>query len=223
MGIAEMVFAILSASATALGSVGGLLWWVYRRGQASGADRARREAGQRTQAEADARIQALEKLIAETRVELASLQPKRRRALARRNSAWRFTARCDLACAYIAMCMGIRIGTGRHFVVIRPESGFPAAGQPGSSVCTAWTTTELPGFTQGGDRGRLLCARRLPDGMRAGWPALVAGDVPYPSADRCLPLPRAALFVAQLACGCPPTGRRIVPGKPACPAGALRQ
>jgi hypothetical protein len=65
MGTAEAVFAILSASATALGVLGGLLWWVYKRGQASGAEKAKRE--------------ALEQVVAEIRTQLSATQPKRRR------------------------------------------------------------------------------------------------------------------------------------------------
>ena len=65
MGTAEAVFAILSASATALGILGGLLWWAYKQGQASGVEVAKRE--------------ALEQVVAEIRAELAAIQPKRRR------------------------------------------------------------------------------------------------------------------------------------------------
>jgi hypothetical protein len=79
MSIAQAVFVILSASATVLGGLVSLLWWVFRRGQASGAEKARHQADQRAQAQADAKIQALEKLVTEMRAELASMQPKRRR------------------------------------------------------------------------------------------------------------------------------------------------
>ena len=79
MGVAEAVFAILSASATVLGGLGGLLWWAYRRGQASGSAKARNEADQRALAQADAKIQALESRVAEVQAELAAMQPKRRR------------------------------------------------------------------------------------------------------------------------------------------------
>ena len=79
MGIAEAVFAILSASAVVLGGLGSLLWWVYRRGQASGAETAGHKADQRAQAQADAKIQALERRVAAMQTELASMQPKRRR------------------------------------------------------------------------------------------------------------------------------------------------
>ena len=79
MGTAEAIVAILSASATVLACMGSLLWWTYRRGQTSGAEKAKHEADQRAQAQADAKIQALERLVAETRAELASMQPKRRR------------------------------------------------------------------------------------------------------------------------------------------------
>jgi type VI protein secretion system component VasK len=79
MGTVEAILATLSASATVLGCLGSLLWWTYRRGQASGVEKAKREADQRAQAQADAKIQALERLVAEMRAELASMQPKRRR------------------------------------------------------------------------------------------------------------------------------------------------
>lgn len=79
MGIPQAVLAVLSASATVLGGLGSLLWWAYRRGQVSGAEKAGHEADQRAQAEAAAKIQALERLVAEMQAELASMQPKRRR------------------------------------------------------------------------------------------------------------------------------------------------
>jgi hypothetical protein len=79
MGIAEAILAILSASVTVLGGLGSLLWWAYRRGQVSGAERAKHEAEQRAQAEENAKIEALQKLVIEMRAELVSMQPKRRR------------------------------------------------------------------------------------------------------------------------------------------------
>lgn len=90
MGTAEAIVAILSASATALGCMGSLLWWTYRRGQASGAEKAKHEAGQRAQAQADAKIQELERLVAEMRAELASMQPRRRRLPLRTSAGHRF-------------------------------------------------------------------------------------------------------------------------------------
>lgn len=78
MGIAESIFALLSASATVLGAMGSLLWWAYRRGQAAGAENARHQADQRARASADAKIRALEKLVAEMHAELAVMQSRRR-------------------------------------------------------------------------------------------------------------------------------------------------
>jgi hypothetical protein len=79
MSIAQAVAAILGATVPLLVALASLLWWAYRRGEASGAEKAKRAADERAQAEADAKIQALERLIAETRCELASLQMKRKR------------------------------------------------------------------------------------------------------------------------------------------------
>jgi Flp pilus assembly protein TadB len=81
MGAAQVISVVLSASATVLGALGSLLWWTYRRGQASGAEKARHEADQLAQAQADAKIQALERRVTEMQAELASRQPKRRRLL----------------------------------------------------------------------------------------------------------------------------------------------
>jgi hypothetical protein len=78
MGIAESIFAILSAAATVLCAIGSLLWWAYRCGQAWGAEKARREAEQRAQARADVKIRALERLVAEMHAELAAMQSRRR-------------------------------------------------------------------------------------------------------------------------------------------------
>ena len=78
MGIAEAISAILGTSATVLCAMGSLLWWAYRRGQASGAERVRHQADQRAQAQADAKIQALERLVAEMHGELAAMQSRRR-------------------------------------------------------------------------------------------------------------------------------------------------
>jgi hypothetical protein len=77
MSIAEAVFAILGTVVTALTAEATLLWWVYKRGEAAGAEKARRDAAQ---AESQARIERLACELAETRAELAALQAKRRRA-----------------------------------------------------------------------------------------------------------------------------------------------
>jgi hypothetical protein len=81
MNIALAVAAILSAAVALLIALAGLLRWVYRRGESSGAEKARREADERSQAEDKARIKDLERVLAETRAELASIQPKRKRGL----------------------------------------------------------------------------------------------------------------------------------------------
>ena len=52
MGIAEAISAILSGSATVLCAMGSLVWWAYRRGLATGAEKARHQADQRAQARA---------------------------------------------------------------------------------------------------------------------------------------------------------------------------
>jgi hypothetical protein len=79
MGIAEAISAVLSGSVTVLCAMASLLWWAYRRGQASGAEKAAHEAERRAQARADAKIRALERLVAEMHAELAVMQPRRRR------------------------------------------------------------------------------------------------------------------------------------------------
>ena len=79
MGIAEAISAILSGSVTVLCAMGSLVWWAYRRGLATGAEKARHQADQRAQARADAKIRALERQVAEMHAELAALQPRRRR------------------------------------------------------------------------------------------------------------------------------------------------
>jgi hypothetical protein len=88
MSTALTVTAILGVTVPTLVALAGLLRWVYRRGEASGAEKARREADERSQAEDKAKIAALERLLVETRVELAQMrtelpsrQPKHRRAL----------------------------------------------------------------------------------------------------------------------------------------------
>lgn len=69
MGIAEEIAVIVSAIVSLIVALASLLWWIYRRGEAAGAERA---AGK-------AKVEALERLLTETRVELASLQQRRRR------------------------------------------------------------------------------------------------------------------------------------------------
>ena len=78
MGIAAGIVAILSASTTVLCAIGSLLWWTYRRGQAWGAEQVRHEADQRAQARAEAKIRALEAVVAEMHAELAAMQSRRR-------------------------------------------------------------------------------------------------------------------------------------------------
>lgn len=78
MGTVETLVALLSASATVFACLGSLLWWTYRRGQASGAEKAKRQADQRAQEQVDEKIQELERLVAEMRLELASMQKRRR-------------------------------------------------------------------------------------------------------------------------------------------------
>jgi hypothetical protein len=73
MSIAVAVFAILSAAVTALGSLASLLWWAYRRGEAVGEAKADSHAAR---AEDKARIEDFRRQLAETRVELAALQPR---------------------------------------------------------------------------------------------------------------------------------------------------
>ena len=76
VSIAEAVFAILGTVVTALTGEATLMWWVYRRGEAAGAEKAGRDAAQ---AEGQARIEQLARELAETRAGLAALQSKRRR------------------------------------------------------------------------------------------------------------------------------------------------
>jgi hypothetical protein len=76
MSIAEAVFAILGTVVTALTAEATLLWWVYKRGEAAGAEKAGRDAAQ---AAGQARIEQLARELAETRAELTALQSKRRK------------------------------------------------------------------------------------------------------------------------------------------------
>jgi hypothetical protein len=88
MSIALAVASIFAASVSTLAALAGLLRWVYRRGEASGADKARRDADERSRAEDKTKIQDLERALTQTRAELASTrvefaatQPRRKRAL----------------------------------------------------------------------------------------------------------------------------------------------
>ena len=71
MSTAEAVFAIVSATVPLLIALASLLWWAYKRGVAAGEERAECEAADRPQDKA--KIEALERQVAETRAELASL------------------------------------------------------------------------------------------------------------------------------------------------------
>lgn len=83
MSVAQGLAAVLSATVPLLVALASLLWWAYRRGEAAGEERAKRQADELTQAESKAKLEALERLLAETRTELASWQPRRRRSLQR--------------------------------------------------------------------------------------------------------------------------------------------
>jgi len=76
MSIAEAVFAILGTVVTALTAEATLLWWVYKRGETAGAEKAGRDAAQ---AAGQARIEQLARELAETRAELTAFQSKRRK------------------------------------------------------------------------------------------------------------------------------------------------
>jgi hypothetical protein len=67
MSMAEGIAVIVSAIVPLIVALTSLLWWAYRRGEAAGMEKA---AGK-------AKIEALERLLTETRAELASLQPRR--------------------------------------------------------------------------------------------------------------------------------------------------
>jgi hypothetical protein len=80
MSTAQEVFAILSAAATVLAAIAGLLWWVFRQGRSVGREEAKREAGLQAQADATAKVSLIEAQLIELQAELDSLRPKRRRA-----------------------------------------------------------------------------------------------------------------------------------------------
>jgi type VI protein secretion system component VasK len=77
---AEAVAGILGATVPLLVALASLMWWAYKRGEAAGKARAERKAGERLLAEDKSRIEALEHRLGEVLAELASMQPKRRRA-----------------------------------------------------------------------------------------------------------------------------------------------
>ena len=70
------VLAALSAVIT----VAGALWWVFKLGQSSGAENARRADEQRAWAEVNVRIQALEKVVADIQANVDAVTRRRRRA-----------------------------------------------------------------------------------------------------------------------------------------------
>jgi len=76
MSVTLVVFTAVGTSVALLCALASLLWWAYKRGQADGAEKAGRDAAR---AEDQAKIEALERQLAETRAELSAIQPKRRR------------------------------------------------------------------------------------------------------------------------------------------------
>jgi hypothetical protein len=68
MNAAELLCTILGTVVTVLVALASLVWWAYKRGIAAGKERA----------EDKAKIEGLERQLAETRAELAAMQPKRR-------------------------------------------------------------------------------------------------------------------------------------------------
>lgn len=77
MNAVEAVFAILGTAVTVLGAQASLIWWAYKRGQAAGEEKAGRDAARAVD---KAKIEAIERMLAETRAELAAMRPKRRQA-----------------------------------------------------------------------------------------------------------------------------------------------
>ncbi len=61
MGSAEVVINILAASITILSGLMGLLVWIYKRGQRSGSEAARREAESRAHTRVEIEVEALRK------------------------------------------------------------------------------------------------------------------------------------------------------------------
>ena len=80
MSTALGIAAVISATVPLVAALASLLWWTYKRGESAGAERARRQAGERDQAEGKAKIELLERMLTETRAELASLQRRGSRA-----------------------------------------------------------------------------------------------------------------------------------------------
>jgi len=73
MNVALLVFTIIGSTIALVVAETTLAWWVYRRGVAAGLERAGRAGDQ-------ARIETLERKLAQTQAELTAIQPKRRRA-----------------------------------------------------------------------------------------------------------------------------------------------
>lgn len=76
MNAAQTVTAMVAAAVPLLVALAGMCWWCFKRGQASGAEMARSEAGARAQAEDKAKIQALERSLAQIQVKLEAMRPK---------------------------------------------------------------------------------------------------------------------------------------------------
>jgi hypothetical protein len=76
MNATEMVFTVIGAGVTTLAALTSLAWWIYKRGQAAGEERAGRAAAR---AEDKAQIAALERQLAETRAQVAAISPQTKR------------------------------------------------------------------------------------------------------------------------------------------------
>jgi hypothetical protein len=81
MNLAVAISMIIGGAAAALTVIGAYTSWVYGRGQHSGRAGAEREAGQRAQAEAAEKVEALKVQLAAIQGELNLLRPKHPRAL----------------------------------------------------------------------------------------------------------------------------------------------
>ena len=66
MNVVMMVLAILGTTVTVLAATASLVWWAYKRGHTAG----------QASIENRAKIEALERLMAETRRDLAAIQSK---------------------------------------------------------------------------------------------------------------------------------------------------
>ena len=84
MSTAEGIAVILAGVIPMLAAGASLAWFIYSRGMAAGAEMSKRQADERMQAESTAKIEALERMLTETRSELAALQPRRRRSTPKR-------------------------------------------------------------------------------------------------------------------------------------------